>query len=152
MVDLKNGIMKKKITTNQISKIIKSNYKAEENISLVKDKNFIDKNISTEKFKVIDARSRERFSGKVPEPRQGLRSGSIPKSTCIPFNELINEDHTFKTKLEISQIFKSNLIEISSSNVVFSCGSGVTACVFALAYSQINDTYRPKIYDGSWAE
>jgi len=90
--------------------------------------------------------------GKVPEPRQGLRSGSIPKSTCIPFNELINEDHTFKTKLEISQIFKSNLIETNSSNVVFSCGSGVTACVLALAYSLINDNYMPNIYDGSWAE
>jgi len=142
----------KKITTNQESKILKSEYKAEENTSLVKDKNFIDKNISTEKFKVIDARSRERFSGKVPEPRHGLRSGSIPKSTCIPFNELINEDHTFKNKLDILKIFKSNLIKIDNSNVVFSCGSGVTACVLALAYSLINDNYMPNIYDGSWAD
>ncbi len=83
---------------------------------------------------------------------KGLEVDPIPKSTCIPFNELINEDHTFKTKLEISQIFKSNLIEINSSNVVFSCGSGVTACVLALAYSLINDNYMPNIYDGSWAE
>jgi len=143
----------KKITTNQESKILKSEYRAEENISLVKDKNFIDKNISTEKFKVIDARSRERFSGKVPEPRQGLRSGSIPKSICIPFNELINnEDHTFKNKLDILKIFKSNLVETSDSNIIFSCGSGVTACVLAMAYSLINDNYMPNIYDGSWAE
>ena len=45
-----------------------------------------------------------------------------------------------------------NLKKIGSENVVFSCGSGVTACVLALAYSLINDKYLPKIYDGSWAE
>ena len=39
-----------------------------------------------------------------------------------------------------------------SNNIVFSCGSGVTACVLALAYSLINDKYHPCIYDGSWAE
>ena len=37
-------------------------------------------------------------------------------------------------------------------NVVFSCGSGITATVLALAYSLINDKYLPTIYDGSWAE
>ena len=37
-------------------------------------------------------------------------------------------------------------------NVVFSCGSGITAAVLALAYSLINDKYLPTVYDGSWAE
>ena len=40
----------------------------------------------------------------------------------------------------------------NEKNIVFSCGSGVTACVLALAYSLINDKYHPCIYDGSWAE
>ena len=39
-----------------------------------------------------------------------------------------------------------------TTNVVFSCGSGVTASVLALAYSLINNKYMPTIYDGSWAE
>ena len=67
------------------------------------------KNINSEKFKVIDARSRERFEGKVEEPRKGLRSGSIPKSMCIPFGELINDDNTFKNEDEILNIFKNTL-------------------------------------------
>ena len=37
-------------------------------------------------------------------------------------------------------------------NVVFSCGSGITAAVLALAYSLINDKYLPTVYDGAWAE
>ena len=44
------------------------------------------------------------------------------------------------------------LNDIVDKNIVFSCGSGVTACVLALAYSLINDKYLPCIYDGSWAE
>ena len=101
---------------------------------------------------VIDARSRERFEGKIPEPRKGLRSGNIKNSYCIPFNECLNEDKTFKDEEKLKDIFKSCLKNIYEKNIVFSCGSGVTACVLALAYSLINDKYHPCIYDGSWAE
>ena len=60
---------------------------------LVKDKYSIDENIKSKKFKVIDARSKDRFLGKVPEPRKGLRSGKIENSFCIPFNYCINDCH-----------------------------------------------------------
>ena len=40
----------------------------------------------------------------------------------------------------------------NENNIVFSCGSGITATVLSLAYSLINDKYLPSIYDGSWAE
>jgi thiosulfate/3-mercaptopyruvate sulfurtransferase len=81
-----------------------------------------------------------------------LRSGSIPNSKCLPFKEVINIDNTFKSCDEIREIFKENIKDVGVSNVVFSCGSGVTACVLALAYSLINVKYMPTIYDGSWAE
>ena len=81
-----------------------------------------------------------------------MRSGNIENSICIPFNFLINSDKTFKSTKEISKIFFENLKNLSFNNIVFSCGSGVTACVLALAYSLINDKYLPIIYDGSWAE
>ena len=57
-----------------------------------------------------------------------------------------------KNKNEIKDIFKKTLGDNMSLNVVFSCGSGVTASVLALAYSLINNKYMPIIYDGSWAE
>ena len=80
-----------------------------------------------------------------------MRSGSIKDSFCLPYSELINEDHTFINKDEILKKFKSFKFDLDQ-NLVFSCGSGVTASVLALAYSLINDRYRPCIYDGSWAE
>ena len=101
---------------------------------------------------MIDARSKERFEGKVPEPRKGLRSGNIKNSFCIPFNLCLKDDKTFKSKKDLRLIFETYLKNISENNIVFSCGSGVTACVLALAYSLINDKYHPCIYDGSWAE
>ena len=67
-------------------------------------------------------------------------------------NECFYKDKTFKNKEELESIFQSCLENINEKNIVFSCGSGVTACVLALAYSLINDKYHPCIYDGSWAE
>jgi len=148
---LKKWINEKKPTFNNLKSTISSNYIANEKKGLVKNKKQIDENISINKFQVIDARSRERFEGKVPEPRKGLRSGSIKNSFCLPFSELINEDYTFISKEKILDKFK--LIKIKpNKNVVFTCGSGVTASVLALAYSLIDTKYNPIIYDGSWSE
>ena len=102
-------------------------------------------------FKVIDATSKDRFEGKVPEPRKGLRSGSIKNSFCLPFSKLINDDNTFVSKDKIQTQFELFKLD-KDKNMVFSCGSGVTASVLALAYSLINDKYMPTIYDGSWSE
>ena len=157
LIHVLNGGYKKwakenKKITNIITNVKVSNYKAIEKKELVKNKKSIEKNIEDQKFKVIDARSKERFEGKVPEPRKGLRSGSIKNSLCIPFDECLNKDKTFKNKKDLKNVFNSNLENINDINIVFSCGSGVTACVLALAYSLINDKYFPNIYDGSWAE
>ena len=148
----KKWIFEKRKVTNNLPNIKISNYQCLEKKELVKNKDLVDQNVETQKFKVIDARSKERFEGKVPEPREGLRSGNIKNSFCIPFNECLNENKTFKNKEDLQNIFKTCLENINEKNIVFSCGSGVTACVLALAYSLINDKYLPCIYDGSWAE
>ena len=149
---LKKWIIENKQVTAELPKIKITNYNCIEKKELVKNKNFVDQNIKEQKFKIIDARSKERFEGKVPEPRKGLRSGNIENSFCIPFNECLNENKTFKNKDELENVFKTCLENLDEKNIVFSCGSGVTACVLALAYSLINDKYHPCIYDGSWAE
>jgi len=148
---LKKWINEKKPTVNSLTKTINSNYIADEKKELVKIKKQIDENIFINEFNVIDARSRDRFEGKVAEPRKGLRSGSIKNSFCLPFSELINEDHTFINKEKLLEKFKLTKFKIGK-NIVFTCGSGVTASVLALAYSLINTKYMPIIYDGSWSE
>ena len=149
---LKKWISEKRKITKDITNVQISNYKALEKKQLVKNKDLIDQNIDVQKFKVVDARSKERFEGKVSEPRKGLKSGNIKNSFCIPFNLCLNVDKTFKNKKDLKVIFETFMKNTKEQNVVFTCGSGVTACVLALAYSLINDKYHPCIYDGSWAE
>ncbi len=85
------------------------------------------------------------------EPRAGLKRGHIQNSLNLPFSECINKsDHTFKSKKELLKIFQ-NLKISSKKNQVFTCGSGVTACILAMANKIINGK-NPVIYDGSWSE
>ena len=139
-------------TSDKVSNYKKKNYRAKKIPQLVKSKEEIDKNILEKKFQVVDARSKNRFLGLEKEPRLGVRSGSIQNSYCLPFGELINpKDKTF---IE-NNLIKGKFINIginNEKNIVFSCGSGITAAVLGLAYSLINDKYLPAIYDGSWAE
>ena len=139
-------------TSDKVSNYKKKNYRAKKIPQLVKSKEEIDKNILEKKFQVVDARSKNRFLGLEKEPRLGVRSGSIQNSYCLPFGELINpKDKTF---IE-NNLIKEKFINIginNEKNIVFSCGSGITAAVLGLAYSIINDKYLPTIYDGSWAE
>jgi len=129
----------------------KSRYKVNENAGWIKDKKEIDENIKTLSFQTVDARSRERFEGKVDEPRPGLKRGCIPGSKNIPFKDCINtRSNTFKKKSELIKIFGQNNVD-PSKPVVFTCGSGITACVLGMAYSLISDK-NAVIYDGSACE
>ena len=117
---------------------------------MVIDKTQIKKNILDKKFQLIDARSKERFLGLVPEPRKRLKSGHIEGSKNLPFQLLLNEDRTFKKKEELIKIFDQNKID-KDKDIAFTCGSGVTACILGLANSIISGK-KPIIYDGSWSE
>jgi len=152
---LNGGLKKWKIDnkkiTNNTTLNDKTNYLAKEIKNLVLNKFQIDENIKLNKFQIVDARGKTRFDGTESEPRQGLKSGSIKNSKNLPFNECINKsDHTFKDKDKLLKIFDFVGIR-SDKQQVFTCGSGVTACILAMANKIINDK-KPIIYDGSWSE
>ncbi|HHG3184706.1 TPA: sulfurtransferase [Vibrio parahaemolyticus] len=98
---------------------------------------------------IVDARSRARFFGEVPEPREGLRSGHIPNSLCLPFQELLDNGY-IKPNSELKQAF-SELSLYNDNSIIFSCGSGVTACILLLAAHQLG-LRNLCVYDGSWTE
>ena len=141
----------RKPTSKEKVNFKETKYEAVENRNMVKNKSEIDLNIKTNEFLVLDARSEERFFGKVSDPRKYVRSGSIPNSHCLPFTNVIRSDKTFRNIDEIKQIF-NQINPDNNKMLVFSCGSGVSACILALAYSLVDNKYVPTIYDGSWAE
>lgn len=97
---------------------------------------------------VLDARSEARFKGQEPEPRAGLRAGHMPGAVNLPFGKL-QHDGKMRSAGELKAAFAPLLAEGQAP--IFSCGSGVTACVLALGaelagYSDLT------VYDGSWSE
>jgi len=97
---------------------------------------------------ILDARSAERFNCMVPEPRENLRGGTIPNSKNLPFATLL-KDGKMKSKCELETIFKA--IGDKDSSYVFSCGSGITACILALG-ATLSGRQNITVYDGSWTE
>ncbi|MFT5312129.1 MAG: thiosulfate/3-mercaptopyruvate sulfurtransferase, partial [Paraglaciecola sp.] len=100
---------------------------------------------------VLDARSSGRFLGTVPEPRKGLRSGHIPHSKNLPFSACIEQGY-LRSNDELKRLFRGLGVEPKhEQQLVFTCGSGVTACILALVAFQLG--YRNlAVYDGSWSE
>ena len=108
-------------------------------------------NLSTRAEQVIDARADERYQGKVAEPRPGLRSGHIPDSLSLPYNNLFDAaTGTMKPLDDLRAAFAGVGVKLDAP-IVTSCGSGVSAAVLTLALYRLG-VENPALYDGSWTE
>ena len=99
-------------------------------------------------FTIADARAAGRFMGTEKEPRPHINSGKIPHSINIPFEEVL-ENGKFKSQKELRNIF--NKKNSKNNKLVFSCGSGLTACIILLANNIIGEN-NLFLFDGSWTE
>lgn len=97
---------------------------------------------------LCDARSPARFRGEEAEPREGLKSGHIPGAINLHYASLI-ADGRLKPKDALERIFREAGVCLEQP-VATSCGSGVTACILALALFELG--HEVPVYDGSWAE
>lgn len=127
---------------------IKGNFIAKFRKDWIKSVTEVVENLETERALLVDARSQQRFDGTVDEPRAGLRSGHIPKALNLPFQKVL-EDGKFKTKAALKSIFST--LGIEDRPLVFSCGSGITACIVLLACELVDNNLKA-VYDGSWTE
>lgn len=126
----------------------RGNFEANYNSNYFSDYKNVLNSISDKKKTIIDARSSDRFDGTKAEPRKGLRTGHIPNSKSVYYNDLL-VDGKMKSKDELEEIF--NPILVKSNNATFSCGSGITACILALG-AEIAEYKNLSVYDGSWTE
>lgn len=70
----------------------------------------------------------------------------MPGSLSLPFNE-VQSNGVMKAPALLREMFA----QYRDKKLIFSCGSGVTSCVLALAAEQagLKDL---AVYDGSWSE
>ncbi|MET3840220.1 3-mercaptopyruvate sulfurtransferase [Bradyrhizobium sp. OAE829] len=108
-------------------------------------------NLESRNEQVLDARANERYQGKVPEPRPGLRSGHIPGSLSVPYNQLFDASTgAMKSLEELRAVFVGAGVKLDAP-IVTSCGSGVSALVLTLALYRLG-VRGSALYDGSWTE
>lgn len=94
-------------------------------------------NIASHAFTVLDARDAARFGG----------MGHIPESFNLPYASLLASDGTLGAKEHL----REKLSPYEGRKIACTCGSGVTACVIALALYELGHK-DAAIYDGSWTE
>lgn len=98
---------------------------------------------------IVDARASERFTGKVEN--LDTRAGHIPGALNRPFGANLQLNGRFRDRSALRAEFEALLTNSSLSDVVHSCGSGVTAChnLFAMELAGLAGT---RLYAGSWSE
>ncbi|MDC1297528.1 3-mercaptopyruvate sulfurtransferase [Octadecabacter sp.] len=101
-------------------------------------------------YVIVDARAPERFAGTAPEPREGLRAGHIPNSRNVFYRDLLTDSGTMKSPEVMAEVFRKAGVDLDKP-AILSCGSGVTACILALAMERMGKTNHA-VYDGSWTE
>ncbi|MEW5310204.1 MAG: hypothetical protein WDW38_002022 [Sanguina aurantia] len=121
-------------------------------LNTVRTKEALLSNIGSAAELVVDARSLGRFKGVDAEPWPGLACGHIPGSKNVPF-QAVQSGPGLKPATELRQVFADAGVDLEKdgSRVVASCGSGLTACILALAVHSCTGQIIP-VYDGSFAE
>ncbi|WP_439370106.1 3-mercaptopyruvate sulfurtransferase [Bradyrhizobium sp. DASA03120] len=108
-------------------------------------------NVESRAEQVIDARAADRFEGRAPESRPGIRSGHIPGARNVPYNLLFDAaSGEMKPLEELRAAFTGAGVKLDAP-IVTSCGSGVSAGVLTLALYRLGIT-GTALYDGSWSE
>ncbi|MGI9304057.1 MAG: sulfurtransferase [Gammaproteobacteria bacterium] len=105
--------------------------------------------LGTDKMQILDARSAARYRGEA-EPLDAV-AGHIPGAWNRPFTENLNAQGNFLPAEMLKARFQDLLGAKLASEVVHSCGSGVTAChnLLAMEHAGLNGS---QLYAGSWSE
>jgi thiosulfate/3-mercaptopyruvate sulfurtransferase len=107
-------------------------------------------NLDSKAEQVVDARGAARFEGREAEPRLGVNPGHIPSSFNLPYEQMFNDDGTWKTGDAMKAAFKDAGVDLGAP-LIATCGSGLTAATLVFGAHLIGKS-DVSLYDGSWSE
>lgn len=99
--------------------------------------------------RLLDSREPARYRGEI-EPMDPV-AGHIPGAVNHFWKNNLKEDGCFRSRDDLKQAFLRSYGHTKPEDVVFYCGSGVTACHNVLAATHA-DLPVPGLYLGSWSE
>ena len=135
--------------TSGIPHFSSTTFTGEANMEMLVESDKLQQELVHSRTLLIDVRDPNRFNG-IEEPIDKI-AGHIPGAINIPWKNNITEDGLFQPKALLHDQYKKIICETPGDNIVFMCGSGVTAChsLLALEYIGISGA---KLYPGSWSE
>ena len=98
---------------------------------------------------LVDVRASERYSGE-SEPLDSV-AGHVPGSVNYPLQLNLTQNGQFKSAQQIRKDLLGLSKGLEAKDVVYMCGSGVTAC-HALFAAEMAGLIGSKLYAGSWSE
>ena len=117
----------------------------------VADKDDVAIHLAEDSARVVDARSASRFAGAEAEPRAGVRPGHMPGARNVHYAKMTTgEPAVLAPEGDLRALFDAVGID-DFTPVVTTCGSGISACLLALALTEVYPR-SVAVYDGSWAE
>ncbi|MFD0361630.1 sulfurtransferase [Nocardia sp. GCM10030253] len=105
---------------------------------------------------LVDVRSPDEFSGKILAPahlpqEQSQRPGHIPSAINVPWSKAANEDGTFKSDAELTEIYNEAGLDGSKDTIAY-CRIGERSSHTWFVLQELLGHQNVKNYDGSWTE
>ncbi|WP_431963717.1 sulfurtransferase [Nocardia sp. bgisy134] len=105
---------------------------------------------------LVDVRSPDEFSGKILAPahlpqEQSQRPGHIPGAINVPWSKAANEDGTFKSDAELTEIYKEAGLDGEKDTIAY-CRIGERSSHTWFVLQELLGHQNVKNYDGSWTE
>ncbi|XP_078607375.1 3-mercaptopyruvate sulfurtransferase-like isoform X1 [Branchiostoma floridae x Branchiostoma japonicum] len=136
--------------TDEIPQVEKAKFSTTYNPSLVRDFDFVEKNLTQQSIQMVDSRSANVFNGEA-DPSSKPDVGHMPGAINVPLGRIVDyETKIVKSPEKLQEMFSASGVDLARP-LVATCGSGVTACGVALAAHLCGKEDVP-VYDGSWSE
>ena len=105
---------------------------------------------------LVDVRSPDEFAGRILAPahlpqEQSQRAGHIPGAINVPWSKAANEDGTFKSDAELTELYGAAGLDESKDTIAY-CRIGERSSHTWFVLKEILGQPNVKNYDGSWTE
>jgi thiosulfate/3-mercaptopyruvate sulfurtransferase len=105
---------------------------------------------------LVDVRSPDEFSGKLLAPahlpqEQSQRPGHVPTAKNIPWSKSANDDGTFKSDAELTELYQGEGVDLSKDTIAY-CRIGERSAHTWFVLHELLGQENVKNYDGSWTE
>ncbi len=151
----KKWVAENRQLTKEILKSTQTDYKAQSfDHNFRVEFNTVIQAINHQNYAIVDVRTPEEYRGEIflmkpPEVEQ--RAGHIPGAAHIYYEEVLREDDTFKSVMELKELYESKGVS-SDKNIITYCAVGARAAhtwfvlKYLLGYPNVRN------YDASWSE